>query len=106
MPSDALVGIAVTLPIPLLCWLGGFKAARRAVSGTLTAGQHLLGLAFTVGSFYALFLMAAYAPIPDPAAGAPRSGFDVFRALTFIFPIIGIAIGARGLAQFLLTRSK
>jgi len=106
MLSDALVGIVFTLPIPLLCWLGGFKAARKVVPGSLTVSQHIFGLALTIASFYVLFLLAAYAVSPDQSSGSLRSGAVVFRAITFIFPVIGIAIGARGLAQLLLTKTK
>lgn len=106
MLGDALLGIVLTLPIPALCWLGGFRAARRVVSGSLTVSKHLFGLVVTCASFYVLFLLAAYTISSDPSAGASTSNVAVFRAVTFVFPILGTAIGARGLAQLLLTRTN
>ncbi len=101
-----LLGILLTLPIPLLCWYGGYRAASKVVPGSLSARQHAIGLLTIVTSFYALFALAAFAPVPGEPADGARASVDWFRVGTFILPVVGIAFGARGIAQFMLTRSS
>jgi hypothetical protein len=96
-----LLAILLTLPIPLLCWYGGYRTACRVVPGFLSPLQHGVGLLAIVASFYALFALAAFAPAPEGG----RASLDWFRIVTFVLPIIGIAFGAHGLAQFLLLRA-
>jgi hypothetical protein len=100
-----LLAVLLTLPIPLLCWYAGYRAASRVVPGVLSPLQHSVGLLAIVASFYALFALAAFAPAPGDAPEGSRASLDWFRIMTYILPIIGIAFGARGLAQFLLLRA-
>ncbi|HEY5622497.1 MAG TPA: hypothetical protein VIV14_01975 [Gammaproteobacteria bacterium] len=101
-----LLGFLLTLPVPLLCWYGGYRAANRVVPGSLSTAQHAIGLAIIVASFYALYTLAAFAPTPEQPADGARATIDWFRIVTFVLPIIGIAFGARGLAQLMLARAR